>query len=114
MYSSPSDYNVNVGDNAAWFSMAGQTSAANYFGFIQDNDTIANFTGNLNQVTTIWGNASLLNMSGALVNVDGVSPPYSNSQRLDSSQYSGLSASNVHSSTLFNGYQAVWDYVSFP
>jgi hypothetical protein len=114
MYSSPSDYNVAVGQAANWFSMAGQTNASKYFGFIQSNDTIANFSGNPNQVSDAWGNASYFNMGGALTDVDGASAPYSNSQRLYSTTYSSLSASSVHSSTLVSGYQAVWDYISFP
>lgn len=114
IYSAISDYNTTLNTYPSWFSMPSQTSSTKYFGFIHANDTIANYSGTPGQVADSWIDTNFFNMAGLLINVDSASPPYSNSQRLYTNQYPAASSFIKHTATLFDGYQDIWNYVSFP
>lgn len=90
------------------------TPAANWFGFIHAADPIANFSGDMNQVTDAW--ATPLGITGALTSVDSGpgSPAYGGSHRLYTSACASGSDFVKHICTLANGYQNVWDYLNFP
>lgn len=113
MYSAVSDYN-NTAGYPTWFAMASQTSSDKFYGFIHDLDFVANSSLALNQVPDAWADPAYFNMAGALTNIDSLAPPYNNSHRLSSNQYNSSGLVDRHIATIRTGYEAVWDYMTFP
>jgi hypothetical protein len=119
MYSGPSDWVDRAATGPAWFKLSSLTSNEAFFGFIHLRDTLANYTGNLAQVTDGWGDPAQFAMKGALIDVMNVAPPFAGSQRLVTSSGCAPSGSNAddlarHNCTMFRGNERVWDEVSFP
>lgn len=111
IYSGVSDYSLQTASNPSWFGLSQQAPAGAYYGFIHENDPIANFSGNMNQVTDVWSNS--FGMTEPLTNVN-VGSPYGNSKRLVTTACNGMGSSAVHACPMFNGFQTVWNYVSYP
>jgi hypothetical protein len=119
MYSGASDWVDRAATGPAWFRLSSLTPNDAFFGFIHQRDTLANYTGNLAQVTDGWGDPAQFAMKGALVDVMNASPPFAGSQRLVTSSGCAPSGSNAddltrHNCTMFRGNELVWDEVSFP
>jgi hypothetical protein len=118
MYAGPSDWVKKTNQAPNWFSQMSLTPTSSYYGYIHIPDSIANRSGNPNQVTTAWGAGTMFNMSGALTNTAGGSgtqnPVFGASQRLTTSACSALDTTNQHNCPMFKGNEPVWDYVSFP
>lgn len=111
LYSGISDFSVTQLTLPTWMSLPQVSLNGSYYGFIHANDTIANFSGNPNQVTDAWANP--LGMSGDLTNVS-IGAPYANSRRLFSTACNLLDDNNRHACPVYNGFQNVWDYISYP
>ncbi len=111
IYSGVSDYSTTAMTTPTWFTLPQSSLNGSYFGFIHINDSIANFSGNNNQVTDAWANSLL--MTGALTDVV-IGTPYGNSRRLSTNACNALSELLKHSCTMVNGFQNVWDYISYP
>ncbi|MCW7462008.1 BPSS1187 family protein [Leptospira limi] len=111
IYSGVSDYSLQTASNPSWFGLSQQAPAGSYYGLIHENDSIANLSGNMNQVTDVW--LSPLGMVGALTNVN-VGSPFGNSKRLVTTSCNGMGSLAMHSCPMFNGFQNVWNYVSYP
>ncbi|MCW7504714.1 BPSS1187 family protein [Leptospira paudalimensis] len=111
IYSGVSDYSLQTASTPSWFGLSQQAPAGSYYGLIHENDSIANLSGNMNQVTDVW--LSPLGMVGALTNVN-VGSPYGNSKRLVTTSCNGMGTLAMHSCPMFNGFQNVWNYVSYP
>lgn len=111
IYSGVSDYRLQTASIPDWFSNAQAAPAGSYYGLIHENDTIANFSGNSNQVTDVWLNQ--LGMTGTLTNTN-VGAPYGNSKRLVTTACNGMGTAAIHSCPIVNGFQTVWNYVSYP
>jgi hypothetical protein len=114
MYAGPSDWVLATNVPANWYSLPTQTPADAIFGFVHLPDTLANASGDLNQVTSVWGAADKFNMAGAITNVASGAPPYGGSHRLTTTACVSLDATNQHNCPMFRGNEAVWDVVSFP
>ncbi|TGK87524.1 hypothetical protein EHQ24_03050 [Leptospira noumeaensis] len=111
IYSGVSDYSLQYSSIPSWLGAAQTAPAGSYYGLIHENDTIANFSGNANQVTDAWLNQ--LGMTGTLTNTS-VGAPYANSKRLVTSACNGMGTAALHSCPMVNGFQTVWNYISFP
>lgn len=111
IYSGVSDYSLQTASIPSWFSNAQAAPAGSYYGLIHENDTVANFSGNMNQVTDVWLNQ--LGMTGALTNTS-VGSPYGNSKRLVTTACNGMGSAALHSCPMVNGFQSIWNYISYP
>lgn len=111
IYSGVSDYSLQFASIPTWMGGAQTAPAGSYYGLIHENDTVANFSGNANQVTDVWLNQ--FSMTGALTNTN-VGAPFANSKRLVTSACNGMGASTLHSCPMVNGFQSIWNYISFP
>ncbi|MGV3667955.1 MAG: BPSS1187 family protein [Leptospira bouyouniensis] len=111
IYSGVSDYSLQFGSIPSWFANTQVAPAGSYYGLIHENDTVANFSGNANQVTDVWLNQ--FNMTGTLTNTS-VGSPFGNSKRLVTTACNGMSASVLHSCPMTNGFQSIWNYISYP
>jgi hypothetical protein len=111
IYSGTSDYVTQTSSLPNWMYLNQMAPQGSYFGFIHLNDSIANFSGNANQVTNSW--LSPLGMSGTLTDV-AVGSPYANSNRLSTNACAAMSSLVRHACPIYNGYQSVWDYISYP
>jgi hypothetical protein len=114
LYAGPSDWVLAANVPVSWYSQPSQTPAAAIFGFVHAPDTLANASGDPNQVTSVWGAVDKFNMAGAVTNVASAAPPYGGSQRLTTTACANLDAANQHNCPMFRGNEAVWDVVSFP
>jgi hypothetical protein len=118
MYAGPSDWVKKTNQAPVWFSLNSQTPAVAYFGYNHIPDSIANRSGDPDQVTKVWGASTLFNMQGAVTNTSGAAasstPRFGGSQRLSTSACAALDATNQHNCPMFRGNEVVWDYVSFP
>ncbi|WP_425269828.1 BPSS1187 family protein [Leptospira perdikensis] len=111
IYSGVSDYSLQYSSLPSWLASAQTAPAGSYYGLIHENDTVANFSGNTNQVTDAWLNQ--FSMTGTLTNTS-VGAPYANSHRLVTSACNGMGAAALHSCPMVNGFQTIWNYISFP
>ncbi len=114
LYAGPSDWVLATNVPANWYALPSQTPAGAVYGFMHVPDTLANASGNLNQVTSVWGAADKFNMAGAVTNVASAAPPYGGSQRLITTACLSLDETNQHNCPMFRGNEAVWDVVSYP
>jgi hypothetical protein len=118
MYAGPSDWVKKTNQAAAWFSLISQTPSTAYFGYNHIPDSIANRSGDPDQVTKVWGAPALFNMQGAVTNTSGsaalLTPRFGGSQRLSTTSCAALDATGQHNCPMFRGNEVVWDYVSFP
>lgn len=111
IYSGVSDYSLQTASIPSWFSNAQAAPVGSYYGLIHENDTVANFSGNANQVTDVWLNQ--LGMTGTLTNTN-VGFPYGNSKRLVTTACNGMGTAALHSCPMVNGFQTIWNYISYP
>lgn len=111
IYSGVSDYSLQFATIPSWMGGAQTAPAGSYYGLIHENDTVANFSGNPNQVTDAWLNQ--FSMTGALTNTS-IGSPFANSKRLVTSSCNGMGAAALHSCPMINGFQSIWNYVSYP
>jgi hypothetical protein len=111
IYSGISDFSASQLSVPSWMSLAQLSLNGSYYGFIHDNDTIANYSGNANQVTDAWNNQFV--MSGVLTNVN-TGTPYGNSRKLFSTACAAQDQTTRHACPIINGFQTVWDYISYP
>lgn len=111
IYSGVSDYSLQFSSLPTWMGGAQTAPANSYYGLIHENDTVANFSGNANQVTDAWLNQ--FSMTGTLTNTN-VGAPYANSHRLVTSACNGMGTAAIHSCPMINGFQTIWNYISFP
>jgi hypothetical protein len=111
IYSGVSDYSLNFETLPPWMSLVQTAPVGSYYGFIHENDSIANFSGNMNQVIDAWNTA--LGMTGTITNTS-VGTPYQNSKRLVTSVCNGMGSASIHSCPMTNGFQNIWNYISFP
>ncbi|PJZ54158.1 BPSS1187 family protein [Leptospira adleri] len=112
IYSGVSDYHVASASNAPWLNAAGLTSANSYFGLIHVGDSVANFSGNPNQVTDVWLNS--FGMTGTLTDADAGAAPFGNSHRLTTNLCASGDENAKHNCTMSPSQQAAWDYISYP
>lgn len=114
-FDSPDDGDLTAGA-ASWLSQGNATSVNVMYGFTNQDDAVAGFTG-------VTGNWSLIGLPGPPADVDGVQPPYGGSHQL----YTVAPASvtpDTHSYTvvdsatpIVNGiptFTPVWDTICFP
>lgn len=111
IYSGVSDYSLQFATLPSWMGATQNTPAASYYGLIHENDTVANFSGDTNQVTDAW--SSQFSMTGTLTNTS-VGSPFGNSHRLVTSACNGMGAAALHSCPMINGFQSIWNYISYP
>ncbi|TGK85255.1 hypothetical protein EHQ23_11370 [Leptospira bourretii] len=111
IYSGVSDYSLQFATLPSWMGAAQNTPAASYYGLIHENDTVANFSGDTNQVTDAW--SSQFSMTGTLTNTS-VGSPFGNSHRLVTSACNGMGTAALHSCPMINGFQSIWNYISYP
>ncbi|WP_244279896.1 BPSS1187 family protein [Leptospira brenneri] len=111
IYSGVSDYSLQYSSLPSWLGAAQSAPAGSYYGLIHENDSVANFSGNQNQVTDVWLNQ--FGMTGTLTNTN-VGAPFANSHRLVTSACNGMGTAALHSCPMINGFQSIWNYVSFP
>lgn len=111
IYSGVSDYSLQSASIPSWFSNAQVAPAGSYYGLIHENDTVANFSGNASQVTDVWLNQ--FGMTGALTNTN-TGAPFGNSKRLVTTACNGMGAAVLHSCPMTNGFQTIWNYISYP
>ncbi|MDF3818265.1 hypothetical protein P3G55_00050 [Leptospira sp. 96542] len=111
IYSGVSDYSLQFSSLPSWLGDAQTAPAGSYYGLIHENDTVANFSGNANQVTDAWLNQ--FGMTGTLTNTN-VGAPYASSHRLVTTACNGMGNAALHSCPMYNGNQTVWDYISYP
>jgi hypothetical protein len=118
MYAGPSDWVKKTNQAPAWFSLASQTPSSAFFGYNHIPDSLANRSGDPDQVTKVWGTSSFFNMQGTVINTAGgaalSTPPFGGSQRLSTTACVTLDTTNQHNCPMFNGNQVAWDYISFP
>jgi hypothetical protein len=114
LYAGPSDWVLATDVPANWYGLSSQTPAAAIFGFVHVPDTLANASGDLNQVTSVWGAVDKFNMTGPITNVANGAPPYGGSHRLTTTACVSLDATNQHNCPMFRANEVVWDVVSFP
>ncbi|WP_125169916.1 BPSS1187 family protein [Leptospira perolatii] len=112
IYSGVSDYHIASASVAPWLSVGGLTPSSSYFGLVHVGDSVANFSGNMNQVTDAWLN--FFGMAGALTDADSGTAPYGNTQRLTTNLCASGDENAKHNCTMLPSQQAVWDYISFP
>lgn len=114
VFDSPDDGNLSAGP-ASWLSQPNTASTTGMYGFTNQDDAIASFSG----VTRNW---SLIGIPGSPQDVDGIQPPYGGSHQL----YTVVPASvtsDTHGFTIIdyatpsqNGipvYTPVWDTICF-
>ncbi|XDD47479.1 hypothetical protein AB3N60_05160 [Leptospira sp. WS39.C2] len=111
IYSGVSDYSLQTSSIPSWLGNSQQAPVGSYYGLIHENDTVANFSGNSNQVTDVWSNQ--FSMLGTLTNTN-VGAPYGNSKRLVTTACDGMNAAILHSCPMTNGFQTIWNYISYP
>lgn len=111
IYSGVTDYSLQTASTPSWLGLSQQAPAGSYYGLIHENDSIANISGNMNQITDVWLNQ--LGLVGSLTNVN-VGSPYGNSKRLVTTNCNGMGILAMHACPMFNGFQNVWNYVSYP
>ncbi|MGE8721917.1 BPSS1187 family protein [Leptospira terpstrae] len=111
VYSGVSDYSLQFATIPTWMGGAQTAPAGSYYGLIHENDTVANFSGNPNQVTDAWLNQ--FSMTGSLTNTS-VGSPFANSKRLVTSGCNGMGSAALHSCPMINGFQSIWNYISYP
>jgi hypothetical protein len=125
MFSSPGDPGVAAGRPVLWASLPNVTPIERQYGFAHTADTQAMFS----VVTTNWAAIGLSRL-GAIVSVDGASPPYSGSPQLSTSAApnpnpTGPSASPTHGATVVDAvtpidaqgqllFRPVWIQLAFP
>jgi hypothetical protein len=118
MYSGPSDWVKKTNQAPAWFSLASQTPSTAFFGYNHIPDSLANRSGDPDQVTKVWGTQNFFNMQGAVTNTSGgtalATPSFAGSQRLSTTACVALDTTNQHNCPMFKGNEIAWDYVSFP
>jgi hypothetical protein len=118
MYAGPSDWVKKTNQAPAWFSLASQTPSTAFFGYNHIPDSLANRSGDPDQVTKVWGASSFFNMQGAVTNTSDAAatatPRFNGTQRLSTSGCAALDVTNQHNCPMFKGNEIVWDYVSFP
>jgi hypothetical protein len=112
IYSGVSDYHVASASNAPWLSVSGLTSANSYYGLIHIGDSVANFSGNPNQVTDVWLNS--FGMTGALTDADSGAAPFGNTHRLTTNLCAGGDENAKHNCTMLPSQSSTWDYISYP
>ncbi|RHX92886.1 BPSS1187 family protein [Leptospira stimsonii] len=112
IYSGVSDYHVASASNASWMNASGLTSANSYFGLVHVGDSVANFSGNPNQVTDAWLNS--FGMLGALTDADAGTPPFGNTHRLTTNLCASGDENTKHNCTMSQSQQTAWDYISYP
>jgi hypothetical protein len=114
LLSGTSDYSATFATVPPWMSLSSATPAASYYGFIHLADPLANYSGNMTQVSDAW--LSPMGITGSLTSVDSGpgSPAYGNSHRLSTNACAAGSDLTKDACTLANGYQSVCDYLLFP
>jgi hypothetical protein len=114
LYAGPSDWVYSGNQPVNWYRLAALTPASSFYGYVHLPDTLANVSGNPTQVTNVWGDAGLLNMSGAVTAVTSSAAPWGGSHRLVTTACASLDAISQHNCPMLRGNEAVWDVVSFP
>jgi hypothetical protein len=114
LYAGPSDWVLAANTPVNWYGLPSLTPASAIYGFVHSPDTLANASGDSAQVTTVWGDPSAFNMTGAITDVAGTASPFGGSHRLITSACTGAGATNEHNCPMMRGNEAVWDVVSFP
>ncbi|AOP35120.1 hypothetical protein A0128_15480 [Leptospira tipperaryensis] len=112
IYSGVSDYHVASASNAPWLSVSGLTSANSYYGLVHVGDSVANFSGNTNQVTDAWLNS--FGMTGALTDADSGTAPFGNTHRLTTNLCASGDDNTKHNCTMLQSQKPAWDYISYP
>lgn len=112
IYSGVSDYHVASASNAPWLNVVGLTSANSYYGLIHIGDSVANFSGNPNQVTDAWLNS--FGMTGTLTDTDSGVAPFGNTHRLTTNLCASGDENAKHNCTVSPMQQTAWDYISYP
>ncbi|TGK23024.1 BPSS1187 family protein [Leptospira stimsonii] len=112
IYSGVSDYHMASASNASWMNASGLTSANSYFGLVHVGDSVANFSGNLNQVTDAWLNS--FGMLGTLTDADAGTPPFGNTHRLTTNLCASGDENTKHNCTMLQNQKTAWDYISYP
>ncbi|MCG6152000.1 BPSS1187 family protein [Leptospira bandrabouensis] len=111
IYSGVSDYSLQNSTLPSWMGGTQNTPGTSYYGLIHENDSIANFSGNSNQVTNAWLNQ--FSMTGPITNTN-VGFPFNNSHSLVTSVCNGMGAFGLHICPMTSGFQSIWNYISFP
>jgi hypothetical protein len=114
LYAGPSDWVLATNSPVSWYSQLSLTPASAFYGFVHAPDTLANASGDLNQVTRVWGASDGFAMAGAPTNVATLAAPFGNSRRLVTTACASADATTQHNCPMFRGNEAVWDVVSFP
>jgi hypothetical protein len=114
LYAGPSDWVFRGNKAVNWYRLPSRTAASAYFGFVHVPDNIANASGDMAQVTNVWGDPAAFNMLGAVTDIASTTAPFAGSQRLVTTACAGRGTTREHNCPMFRGNERVWDVVSFP